>query len=60
MPNTGSGNVHDNIHCDNDSFGDRLNNDDGDIDLDGLGSGNLLDNLEIDETAGQTESDKIR
>lgn len=50
MPNTGSGPVQD-----DDSFGDRLGNED-----DGMGSGNLLDNLEIDESAGQTESDKIR
>jgi len=52
MPNTGSGPVND----ENDSFGDKLN----DQDDDNNNNVNLLDNLYVEENTAQTESDKHR
>jgi len=54
MGNTGSGAVNE----ENDSFGDKLNNEnDEDNNNNNV---NLLDNLYVEENSAQTESDKLR
>jgi hypothetical protein len=52
LANTGCGAVHE----DNDSFGDRLNNDNDEE----SNNVNLLDNLLVEENNAQIESDKQR
>jgi hypothetical protein len=53
MGNTGNGAVNE----DNDSFGDKLNDQEDDAQNNNV---NLLDNLYIEENSAQTESDKLR
>jgi hypothetical protein len=53
MGNTGNGAVNE----DNDSFGDKLNDQEDDAQNNNV---NLLDNLYIEEKSAQTESDKLR